>query len=219
MKTVLGACLLASAAIVPFSSANAVILVDAVSFNNPARLVVTDPNGVKKTVFLAPAVLSRLSGFDIFAYCIDISHDANRGKQSPFLSYSYGTFNNDFAGNAVSATMAREIGYLAQIGKTANHLDGIAIQGAIWQKMFAPQGYQFALTVADPVLTARIDYFAGLTKMSSRVPGTLVSNDGHQSWTPGVPEPASWGLMIAGFGMMGVAMRIRARRATYSYAS
>lgn len=35
---------------------------------------------------------------------------------------------------------------------------------------------------------------------------------------PGVPEPASWALMIAGFGMAGGAIRARARKATVSIA-
>lgn len=35
--------------------------------------------------------------------------------------------------------------------------------------------------------------------------------------TPAVPEPATWGMMIAGFGALGIAMR-RAKRATVTYA-
>jgi len=34
--------------------------------------------------------------------------------------------------------------------------------------------------------------------------------------TPAVPEPATWAMMIGGFGMIGVAMRRRARRAAYA---
>ena len=34
--------------------------------------------------------------------------------------------------------------------------------------------------------------------------------------TPAVPEPASWAMMIAGFGMIGGALRIRSRKVTFA---
>lgn len=160
----LGACLLVATALVPFSSASAMITVSAVSFNNPARLTITDP-----------------------------------------------------AGNSVSATTARQVYYLWQLGKTASHSDAIAIQWGIWDKLAGPN-YSFALVGADPYITSQAAMYAASTKMVSSVPYTWTSDDGHQSWLA-VPEPASWAMMIAGFSMMGVVMRIRARRATYSYAS
>lgn len=36
--------------------------------------------------------------------------------------------------------------------------------------------------------------------------------------TPAVPEPASWALMIGGFGLAGAAMRVRARKLTFANA-
>lgn len=36
------------------------------------------------------------------------------------------------------------------------------------------------------------------------------------SYDNAVPEPASWAMMIAGFGLVGGAMRVRARRATFA---
>ena len=203
----------------PVQPTNAMITVSAVSYNAPARLTITDlSDGHKKTVFLAPAVLS-VVGPDIWTYCIGLTLPINRGKLAPAVVYDLAVFDNDSDGNSVSATTAREIGYLWQLGKTVSHADAIAIQWGIWVKEYGTSRYSYSLVGGDPYNTSQAALYAASTGMVSAVPYKWVSRDGeHQPWLA-VPEPASWGMMIAGFGMMGVAMRIRARRATYSYAS
>jgi hypothetical protein len=69
-------------------------------------------------------------------------------------------------------------------------------------------------------LTAGTSYFAvvsgfenddfGTYSLSITGPGGVVTGGG------GVPEPASWALMIAGFGLVGGAMRTRSRKVSFA---
>lgn len=204
----------------PVQPTSAMITVSAVSYNAPERLTITDNStGAIKTVHLAPAVLSVVGKPDIWTYCIGLTLPINRGKLVPAVVYDLGVFDNDSDGNSVGATTAREIGYLWQLGRKVSHADAIAIQWGIWMKEYGTTKYSYSLVGGDPYITSQAALYAASTGMVSAVPYKWVSRDGeHQPWLA-VPEPASWAMIIAGFGMMGVAMRIRARRATYSYAS
>ena len=64
-------------------------------------------------------------------------------------------------------------------------------------------------TVASgsPVFTVQY----GLRDNGSNQPFLLSQRVNVRSVTPGVPEPATWAMMIVGFGMVGGAMRIRVR--------
>ncbi len=66
----------------------------------------------------------------------------------------------------------------------------------------------FALTVGLGGLTARYLQYSVLAANGSN-PG--LSDIVFEGSAPGVPEPAAWALMIAGFGIVGTAMRRRAR--------
>ena len=64
-------------------------------------------------------------------------------------------------------------------------------------------------TVASgsPVFTVQF----GLRDNANNQPFLLSQRVNVRSVTPGVPEPATWAMMIVGFGMVGGAMRIRVR--------
>lgn len=47
---------------------------------------------------------------------------------------------------------------------------------------------------------------------------TRYLGEGSISVVPGVPEPATWGMMILGFGLIGTALRTRRQKVTVSYA-
>ena len=57
-----------------------------------------------------------------------------------------------------------------------------------------------AAVLAAPMLFPAV---ASAKYMSQPMPGHLIS---------GVPEPATWGLMLLGFGLMGALLRIARRR-------
>lgn len=77
-----------------------------------------------------------------------------------------------------------------------------------------------------------VENFDLVSVAGSGISRLLVSNDGSSNWTYGigeltytadaagaVPEPATWGMMILGFGVIGGAMRRRAKvTTTVSYA-
>jgi hypothetical protein len=60
-------------------------------------------------------------------------------------------------------------------------------------------------------------YGTGLDLWDVTVPGTSVASSfnvtSSAEWSPAVPEPASWAMMIAGFGLIGTSLRHRRRLA------
>lgn len=75
----------------------------------------------------------------------------------------------------------------------------------------------------DPPLTQRLPGLAGLGQFSGGV--VTFNGDGkfgqgsftYAPFAAGVPEPATWGMMILGFGAVGAAMRMRRRKISISY--
>lgn len=75
-------------------------------------------------------------------------------------------------------------------------------------------------TTSQPSLLARLPTFAELALFSGGVV-TLGNSSGTFRYAPfaaSVPEPATWGMMILGFGLMGAAMRYRRHKTSVSYA-
>jgi hypothetical protein len=98
-----------------------------------------------------------------------------------------------------------------------------AIQGAIWQ-VVTHKTFTFYDSYLGPEADQLIQDYANLNGVLLREHRTmrvLVSQDGFQgvaySLRAGVPEPATWGLMIGGFFVAGGVLR-RARRRTLSAA-
>ena len=98
-----------------------------------------------------------------------------------------------------------------------------ALQGAIWQ-VLTHQTFKFYDSYLGPEADQLIQDYAslnGVVLRNDRAMRVLLSQDGFQgvaySLRTGVPEPATWGLMIGGFFVVGAALR-RARRAVPSAA-
>jgi len=104
------------------------------------------------------------------------------------------------------------------VGRNIIAYDGLATAGATMDVagklqsrslIYSPSPYQGAnLTFLDALNTAHT-YFTVLTPGAS-----LVSASGHDYALPalgGVPEPASWAFMLAGFGMIGFTLRTRSK--------
>ena len=173
--------------------------------------------------------------FDMVGFCVDIFHDISLGTLNLRYDDSYDLTTNSkyltspaFSG-ATTLTRAQvvQVGRLVNYGEllyahgpntadTVNRLAGL--QGAIWQVINpgysvvsgngALNGYIGAYTGAN--------YAANLTGYGTVHSGTLFltetgkygTRSAHQSFAFGaVPEPATWALMIAGFGMMGATLR------------
>jgi hypothetical protein len=73
-------------------------------------------------------------------------------------------------------------------------------------------GTQFDVCTSGPGgTTAQVALGAGCPNGMALIPSKIYSFVATGASTPAVPEPTTWGMMIAGFGIVGAAMRRRAR--------
>ena len=93
---------------------------------------------------------------------------------------------------------------------TNPYQDGYGSTSILVTSTFAPAAYQYFRFEGTPFDQGPFsETFSG---------GRLVELDAISSAVSGVPEPASWTLMIAGFGLIGVGMRQRSRQGALSRA-
>jgi hypothetical protein len=158
---------------------------------------------------------------DILVFCVDIFH--NFSSSTPPVTYTTAqvTHNSDSSasggGTALSNLISGEIGYLAQLGQGTSDPARLAgIQGAIWQTEYGPTlsitgGSSYISFYATAAANWGVShpnyqgYANGIYPLNGQTGGFGFT----QGFTTGVPEPATWGLMIAGFGLAGGLLRKR----------
>jgi len=161
-----------------------------------------------------PILMTDTQGQTLVVVCDDLNHVVYVGANQ-HLKYDIGPVQVDGLGDPLSAAQSNEMGQLANIGKfdyskhtTAGEDGAIAAQAAIW-------GVEYGVQVSstDPIIQK--DITADL-KVSDNGRGDafgLLADNGQQSQiTGGVPEPATWAMMLMGFGGLGAAMRGARRR-------
>jgi hypothetical protein len=155
---------------------------------------------------------SLLNDFTVF--CVDLEHNINVGGGQS-LPFDYAELEYDGAGNWLSESISNRIGRLADLGQyyaatlTPSYQRSVklsAVQGAIWALEYNTTVHSTDLLVDD-----QIQYLVASITDNGRGRATILQSlDGHQSQTiGGVPEPASWALMITGFGLAGALFRRR----------
>ena len=175
--------------------------------------------------------------FNILAFCVDIYHDISLGTLNLKYDDNYDLKTNSkylttpaFTGaTALSNGQITQVGRLVNYGtkvfnqapNTADKLDRLAaLQGAIWQVI--NPGYTVTSTSA---VNSYISAYSGANYLSNLTGYGLVTQNitfitetgkygtrsAHQSFAfaAPVPEPATWIVMIAGFGMAGAMLRRR----------
>lgn len=178
---------------------------------------------------------------DILTYCIDLAHSVSLGNVN-YNSYtiipiaSYASMTSAKA-NALNALLTNATPLLnSAAGQTAINISA-ATQMAVWEIMFETQP-AWSVTNASSAL-----YLTGsgspLTTAES-LANTYLGNVANNSWavnnaydlkvlysptqqsqvflTPSVPEPATWGMLVLGFGLVGGALRTRRRSVTFAAA-
>ncbi len=148
--------------------------------------------------------------FTVLGFCINLFLGIGVPAQ-----YHVDNLTTDGHGNALTSTQVSEIYGLAALGSNlfkigapdlANKLAGI--QGAIWAIEYP------AYTVAGGT-SAINSYISSYVAMAPSLHGNayvLLSDDGKsQGFVIGVPEPATWAMMILGFGAVGMMLRSRRR--------
>jgi hypothetical protein len=182
-----------------------------------ASLVITDvetgnPDLANVTIagygqpWTTPILMTEQGGGTLVVFCDDLNHDVNVGGGQHLL-YHTGLVTVDGLGNPLSEAVSNEMGQLANIGKfdyaTGNEDGAIAAQAAIW-------GIEYGAAVSSSDPTIETDILADLqVKDNGRgYAFGIISDDGRQSQiTGGVPEPATWAMMLSGFFGLGAVLR------------
>lgn len=150
------------------------------------------------------------------AWCLDVTHHIGVGGQSPPLEYDEDPLTTSTSLNGNLPFNAFQIGQFSYlINILAPSLGNIhqlnAVQGALWNISLGGVGHVLS---GDSTIQSYIDGYTTLGLTSSRplfamesVGATsLVQDFAHGG---AVPEPASWALMIIGFGAAGAMLRKR----------
>ena len=187
-----------------------------------------DGQAFNLNVYESPDILT--ASFDdgatykqLLVFCVDIFHFFDPANTPP-ITYETGLLTRDSspALTPLSALVSGEIGYLASLYDTNMDAASLAgLQGAIWLTEYnSLPGNSLTLTGGA---TSRVADFMtmGATWATTKGAGATFANAIYtkpgqsQGQTQGfviageVPEPASWALMIGGFGMAGVMLRRR----------
>jgi PEP-CTERM motif len=168
--------------------------------------------------------LTTTTGSILPVFCIDLFHDINAGSQSPPLPYTTGTIVADSSsnpagtgGNPLNPPVPGQIQTLANLGywdyvHGAGNADIYAgLQGAIWDIEYNTNGNSLTVT-GSPAVNALIasDIAYAVAHPAAYSVSLFPGADGQafgsgQGFSPGVPEPSTWAMMLLGLAGLGFA--------------
>lgn len=162
---------------------------------------------------------SDTGSFDFDAFCVDLARTISVGigvQANVNYNYQVGTFTTDGFGNLLTADQVKQARGLATlgfslIGDPTKGNDLAAIQGAIWQVLHPDAVFSSSDAAVDGLIASYVA-LAPTLKGNARF---IFSTDGNPQQSlliPGVPEPATWAMLIAGFGLVGMSARRRTRQ-------
>jgi hypothetical protein len=142
-------------------------------------------------------------------------------SSTPPVTYETGQLTTDSSsttsgnGVALSHVISGEIGYLASLGQLTTNADDLAgIQGAIWLTEYSGLTLSGGSTLVGHYQSLASAWGASNPSYSGLAPAIYSVTGATQGFVTGVPEPASWALMIGGLGMAGAMLRRRRQAAT-----
>ncbi len=155
--------------------------------------------------------------FDFIGFCVDLFHPifvAINGQTPLNLNYHTAALTDDRNGHALSAAQIRQIGGLATLGFQIAASNGAdrdarlaAIQQAIWTVEYPTLGFTANSGYANQQSYADA-YVAQAPTLNGFATAIYADDGATQGFViSGVPEPTTWMLMVAGFGLVGFGAR------------
>ncbi len=202
---------LALAAGITSGAAAAQLIITDVETGNPDYGNVTVQNWGQP--WTTPILMYDSNNVEHIVFCDDLEHNVYVGGGQQ-LHYDTGLVTVDGSGKVLDVGVSNVMGQIADLGRY-DYLNGdedgaIAAQAAIW-------GVEYGLNVSSTDATINGDIQQDLLiKDNGRGYALgLIAEDGTQSQIigiGGVPEPATWMMMLLGVGGIGAAMRRRRDR-------
>ena len=157
--------------------------------------------------------------FDLLAFCVDLANSIGLGNNtlsvlSPSLNYERGTLTTAPGGGPLTPAQVQQMEGLAALGfhliktgATNLSVDIPAIQSAIWSIEYGK-----TITSTNPAInTAIANYIAIAPTLTGRATYIFSTDDPTRQglFVSYIPEPGTWAMLIAGFGLIGLAARRR----------
>ena len=205
------------------------ITITSAGIYNPGNVSAT-VNGQTMTEFAVPLTFTGSSlahaTFDALGFCVDLPHLIYVGLGSQLqetLHYTVSPLTNDGYGNTLTGQQVHEISGLAALGfgiAGGNASDKPAQLAAIQQAIWTIEYPTATFVATGPYAAAQATYAAQFVAQAPTLRGyarNIVSIDGVQGQITNiadVPEPATWAMLVAGFGIVGLATRRRGAMTT-----
>lgn len=184
-------------------------------------------NNVRVTPFNVSGTLDG-DAVSLYTFCVDIFQTIHSG------TYDVVSLTDFVGGDALKA--GRIAALISNQGSAGTVQHDAAVQLALWELLYEDNGTSADLTknvfrvptISDPAARTLANQYADLARTSWMPAKDIVINVAKNgkyqdqlfwSYAPaGVPEPATWAMMIIGFGAIGSAMRSKRVKTRVSFA-
>lgn len=178
--------------------------------------------------FVAGQIVLTTNSGTLYSWCVDILHWINFGHSYDYQTgslVSNNTGETDADSGLLSALQIQQIGAVAAYGNSLMNATpssdlSAAVQAAIWNIEYGTTatgtagmesdlaGIMAHLATLPAASGYQLNYVSGPDGLTSdELYATQGEHRTQALFISAVPEPAAWAMLIAGFGMLGFAMR------------
>lgn len=220
----------AAGALAAAAPAGAVTLVSA-SMDTSNTAYISGPGYSTVNAYIGPVTFHAKnddnSEYDFTAYCVDIYHDMFLGALNAPNGYAYhaedlttdskNSTSSHQLGNALDTLQLEEIASLLNLSALITKWNvadlshkRAGIQGAIWE-IENPNITVNGSALVNQYISKYKAHAVADPLSASEIHAVFADDFGHQAFAfaNGVPEPATWTMMIMGFGGIGAMLRRR----------